>query len=379
MLAVDVIGVGMTPFAVRKDASHADIGVPAMLDAMADADIDRSDIDACFVGSSYGGPLVGQRTLAMVGLLDRPVTNVENACSSGATALRLALISLQAGIHETVLVLGIDKLSQFSGGPLPLNQEDYEVTRGITMPSVYAMRAQRYMHQWGASAQDLAEVAVKARQHAEHNANAQFRSPITADDVLGSRPISSPLTLLQCCPTGDGAAAVILQNRRSSSSRAPRSVEIIGSAMNAGKYSTGFRSMDASPLTASVTSAALEDAGINVTEVDLIELHDAFTLAELLYYEAMGLCGKGEAPELLRSGATRIGGTIPVNPSGGLLSRGHPVGATGTAQVYEAVLQLRGEAGVRQVSGARRALTHVTGGGLSGVDHGACTVHVFER
>jgi benzoylsuccinyl-CoA thiolase BbsB subunit len=306
-----------------------------------------------------------------------PITNVENACSSGAAALREAAWAIKAGRAEAIAVIGVEKLTRFGGGTLPLEETDIEVNLGNVMPAVYAMRARRYMHETGATARHLAMIAVKAHEYGARNPNAQLQNRVTIEEVLGSRMVADPLTLFMCCPTGDGAAAVIVMSEARARKLGARPVRIEASVLQSGQYKTGFRDMASSELTERTSRLAYEAAGIGPQDVDVVEVHDAFASAELMYYEALGLCGKGEGASMIERGATGPGGLVPVNPSGGLACRGHPVGATGVAQIVEAVAQLRGEAGPRQVSGAKVALTHCTGGGIAGLDHGACAVHVL--
>jgi benzoylsuccinyl-CoA thiolase BbsB subunit len=248
------------------------------------------------------------------------------------------------------------------------------------MPALYAMRARRYMHDRGATIADLAEVAVKARRHGALNEIAQMRAETSVEEVLGSRPVADPLTLLQCCPTGDGAAALVLASAKAARrfSSLARPVRVVSSTLASGRYITGFRDMSSPEITKRAAHMAYEAAGLGPDDIDVAETHDAFTVAELLYYEALGFSKEGEAVGLLRSGASSLGGRIPVNPSGGLLARGHPVGASGAAQLVEITRQLQGRGGSRQVEGAKVGLAHVTGGGISGLDHGAAAIHILE-
>jgi benzoylsuccinyl-CoA thiolase BbsB subunit len=378
MREVAVVGAAMVPFGKYPDRTHSQLAAPAVLGALADAGADRSSVDAVYCGNVTGGMLVGQRVLRDLGMLGPPVVNVENACSSSAAALREAYVAVGAGLHDTVLVLGVEKLSALGGGTLPLDQEDHEVAAGLAMPAVYAMRARRYMHEWGADPADLASVAVKARAHGARNPFAQLRSETSVEEVLASRPVAAPLTLFQCSPKADGAAALLVTASELADRFAAPPVRIRASVLHSGRFTTGPRDMTVPEITVRSAAEAYEQAGIGPEDLDAAEVHDAFTIAELLYYEALGLCGRGEAVPFLRSGATTFGGTTVVNPSGGLLARGHPIGTTGAAQVVEIVWQLRGAAGHRQVEGARLGLAHATGGGLSGVDHGACAIHVLE-
>lgn len=379
MRDVSVIGVGMIPFGKYPDRKLSDLGWPAVKAAVADANIEPRKIQAVYCGTALGGMMAGQRVMGRIGLTGIPIANIENACSSSSTAFRQGVMAIQAGQFDVVLVIGVEKLTKFGGGTLPLEEEDWEVSQGLSMPALYAMRAQRYMHDFGLTREQLALVSVKNRRHGALNPDAQMRNQVTLDEVLTSRPIADPFTLLQCCPTGDGAAAVVLC--ATSVARQFRSdpVQVIASDVTSGKYITGFRDMTIPEITVRGAKEAYQDAGVGPQDIDVAEVHDAFSIAELLYYEAFGFCERGDAGRFIESGATTFGGKIVVNPSGGLLAKGHPVGATGAAQVVEVVRQLRGEAGARQVEGAKIGLTHATGGGISGFDHGACSIHIFAR
>jgi benzoylsuccinyl-CoA thiolase BbsB subunit len=378
MRDVAITGADMIPFGRYRDVNVAQLGIPAVIGAIRDAGLARADIEAVYCGNVHGGMLVGQRAVRDLGLGEIPVVNVENACSSSATALREAYVAVGAGIHEAVLVLGIEQLTALGGGPLPLDNADHEVANGQVMPSVYAMRARRYLYEHDLEPADLAAVAVKARRHGAVNPYAQIRTPTTVEEVLASRVVATPLTLYQCCPTGDGAAAVVVTSAEKAAESNAVPVWIRASVLHTGRFETGFRDLTIPEITVGSAASAYEQAGIGPEDLDVVELHDAFSIAELMYYEALGLTARGQAVALLKSGATSLGGRTVVNPSGGLLAKGHPIGATGIAQTVEIVWQLQGRAGSRQVEGARIGLTHATGGGMSGVDHGACTVHVLE-
>lgn len=373
---VFIVGAGMVPFGKHAETPLSALGARAAVAALADAAITEDRVEAAFVGSQWGGSMVGQRILKQTTMLGMPVVNVENACSSGSTALRLACLAVGAGVHDVVLVIGADKLSALAG-PLPRHPEDFDGSLGLSPPALYAMRARRYMHEYGATIEDLAAVCVKNRRHAVDNAYAHFRKEISIDEVLASRPVAEPLTLLQCCARADGAAAVVVVSEAVARRSGAAPVRILASTLCSGRFDPGFRDMTMPEITQRCAARAYVDAGITAEDVDLAEVHDAFSIAELLYYEALGLCRRGEGKHLIRDGMTALGGDIPVNPSGGLIAKGHPPGATGVAQIFEAVLQLRGGAGTRQVPDARVALTHCTGGGVSGLDHGACTIHIL--
>jgi acetyl-CoA acetyltransferase len=379
MRGVSVIGVGMVPFGKHNDKTLADLGWPAVKAALKDANVPPARIEAAYCGTALGGMMAGQRILGRIGLTGIPVANIENACSSSSTALRQGVMAIRSGEYDVVLVIGVEKLTKFGGGTLPLEEEDWEVTQGLVMPALYAMRAQRYMHDFNLTKEQLARVAVKNRGNGVLNPDAQMRKPVTLEQVLESRPVADPFTLLQCCPTGDGAAAIVLCASSIAKEFRSDPVQVLASDLTSGKFVPGFRDMTTPEITTRGAAEAYEEAGVGPKDINVAEVHDAFTIAELIYYESFGFCPRGEAGAFLDSGATAINGRVAVNPSGGLLAKGHPIGATGAAQVVEVVRQLRGEAGPRQVEGAKVGLTHATGGGISGFDHGACSIHIFAR
>lgn len=379
MREVAVIGAGLVPFGKYPDKTLADIAWPAVRQAIADAGVEKTAIEAAYCGTALGGMMAGQRILKKLGITGLPIVNVENACSSSSTAFREAWIAVAAGLYDTALVIGVEKLTKFGGGTLPLEKEDWEVTHGLVMPALYAMRARRYMHEFGLTEDQLAGISVKARKHGALNPDAQFRDPVTVEQVKQARPVAEPMTLFHCCPSGDGAAAVVICAGEKARRHTATPVRVAGSEINSGRYMTGFRDMTSPEITVRGAAQLYEEAGIGPGDVDLAEVHDAFAIAELLYYEALGFCDRGEAARLLEDGETSLGGRIPVNPSGGLLAKGHPIGATGVAQIVEVVRQLRGQCGARQVEGAKVGLTHCTGGGVSGFDHGVCSIHLFAR
>jgi acetyl-CoA acetyltransferase len=312
-----IAGVGMTKFGKQAERSIEEIGRDALLRAMKDAGVARDGIEEVFCGSSYGGPLIGQRTLRDLGMTGIPITNVENACSSGAAALREACWAVKAGRAGAVAVLGVEKLTRFGGGTLPLEATDIEVNLGNVMPAVYAMRARRYMHETGATARHLAMVAVKAHEYGARNPNAQLRNRVTVEEVMGSRMVADPLTLYMCCPTGDGAAAAIVTSEKRARELGAKTVRIEASVLQSGLYKTGFRDMASSELTERTSRLAYEAAGIAPRDISVAEVHDAFASAEIMYYEALGLCGRGEGAAMIERGDSGPGGRQPVNPKNG--------------------------------------------------------------
>lgn len=381
MSAVHVIGVGMTPFQRAAHADLAGLAREAAYLALRDAGLPVTDIGAGYFANVLGSQLTGELTagqfvMAALGVRRVPVVNVENACTSGSTALWLAVNGIRSGEFEVALVIGAEKMSAPGLGLLHGGSEEVETQLGLVMPASFALRATRYLHEFGATAGQLAMVSVKNRRHAAHNPLAQFREPVTLAQVLESPLIADPITRLQCCPVADGAAAAVLASDRVARSHR-RGVRIDAAVLCSGSYE------NPADLARWETDRrgcllAYERAGIGPEDLDVVECHDAFSIAEILHTEALGLCGYGEGVELVESGVTALGGRIPVNTSGGLLSRGHPIAATGCAQVVELVQQLRGEAGSRQVPEARVGLAHCMGGDQA-ADAKSCTVIVISR
>ena len=377
MRDVAVMGAAMTRIGRYPEMSFQNLGWGPVKKAIEEAGLSREDIQAVYCGSAYGGRLAGQRVLRPLGMTGIPVVNCENACSSGATAFREAYFAVAHGIYDRVLVIGIDKLSMLGGGVLPGQPEDWEVEVGLTMPALYSMRARRYMNDYHVTREQLSKVSVKARAYGALNPYAQYQKEVTLEEVMSARLVAEPFSLLHCCPTGDGAAALVLCAKPVASGP-KKPVWVAATELTSGRYVTGFRDMTVAEITARGAKELYEETGIGPQDIDVAEVHDAFAIAELMYYEALGFCERGEAISLLESGATSKGGRIPINPSGGLLSKGHPVGATGAAQLVEIVWHLRAEAGARQAEGAKTGMAHCTGGGIAGLDHGACAITILK-
>lgn len=377
MREVFLAAAAVHPFGKHRDTPAGELGHRAVSELMTTAGIAPGDVDAGFGGSVYGGSLLAQRVMQAAGVSGQPVYTVENACASGASAVHLAWQAVAGGFAECVVAFGAENLSSFGGGTLPLTTADVEIGQGMVMPAAYAMRAQRYLHDWGASVDDLTNVSIKNRRNGADNPRAHFQSGITAEQVEVSRPVADPLRLLHCCPNSDGAAAVLLCTERFAGRLAGPHVRIAASVVTSGRFSTGYRDMAWPEITERTAAAAYRQSGFGPDDLDLVELHDAFAVAELLHAEALGISERGKAHVALAGGQFDRDGRVAVSPSGGLLSRGHPVGATGVAQICESYWQLTGQAGALQVPGARVALTHVTGGGIFGVDNGACSVHIL--
>lgn len=379
MNASFIAGAAVEGFGKFPDRDAAELGAAAVLSLLRTTGIDPGEVDAAYVGNVYGGSLLGQRVLQRAGVSGPTVITVENACASGGSAVFLGAQAVRCGAADCVVVVGTENLTSLGGGTLPMKTNDQEIRQGLTMPAAYAMRAQRYIHDFGASIDDLARVSTKNRRNGADNPRAHFQKPVQLDEIRSARPVADPLTLLHCCPNTDGAAAVLLCSEPFLSGRRhlPR-VRIAGAAVKSGRYHTSQRDVTYADITARTASTAFEHASITPADVDLVELHDAFTIAELIHLEALGIAERGKAYLGVGDGLYDRGGAVAVNPGGGLLSRGHPVGATGVAQICEAYWQLSGQAEAMQVPGNPRvALTHVTGGGISGVDNGACAVHIL--
>jgi acetyl-CoA C-acetyltransferase len=372
-----IYGVGTSEFGRFPERRVEELAWTAILEALEDAGVEREQIDALFVGSVFGPAGVATRIQRAIGLGGIPAQSIEAACASSTVAFNEAVAAVDLGRYECVLVVGIEQLSTLFTGAIVPEATDAEGASGLPMPGLYALQAQRYIHDHGAPLEHLAAVAVKNKAHGAHNERAQLRGSLpTAEEVLGSRMIAEPLTLLQCCPISDGAGAVVIGRPRGNS----RDVRVLGCISTSGEL-WDHRSQDewGRPSVARTAELAYRQAGVSADEVDVFEVHDAFTIGEIVTLEALGLCGRGEGHELAVSGHTRLGGRQPVNPSGGLLTRGHPLGATGTAQLAEVVWQLRGIAGGRQVPGAQLGVVETMGGGASGMDGNTCVVTVLGR
>jgi acetyl-CoA acetyltransferase len=375
-----VAGAGMIRFGKYPvDVTLESMGVDAGRAALADAGATLTTVDALYVGHVFGGPVAGQRIAAQLGLDGKPVSNHENYCASGATAVREAWVALAAGLHDVVLVIGVEKMTdRISGGVRP-DPNDLDAAVGYVMAAGHAMSARRYMADHGATREQIAAVAVKNHAHSVHNPFAQYQKPISLDQVLSARPIAEPLGLLDCSPISDGAAAVVLCSpaglrRLGIDAAVPK---VLGAALVSGSVLTGTGDLNAEDVSRRAGEQAWELSGVGPDDVDLVEMHDCFTIAEIVRMEGLGLVPVGQGAAWTADGHTALGGRLPVNPSGGLLSRGHPVGATGVAQVCELTWQLRGTAGGRQVDGARIGLAYCKGGTVNGTDGGSVTTVVM--
>jgi len=383
-MKVAVIGVGITKFGEHWDKSLRDLAIEAGTKALEDARIRGRDLDAIYLGNMSAGRFIGQEHIgALVSGelgLSIPATRVEGACASGGLALRQAVLSILSGQHDIVLAGGAEKMTDLmtTGVTLTLmgaGDQEWEAYYGVTFPSLYAMMARRHMYEFGTTREQMALVAVKNHRNACLNPIAQFQKEIKVEDVLNAPLVADPLTLLDCSPITDGAAAVVLCKAELARKFTDTPVYIIASAQASDTLALhDRRSITTLDATVKAAREAYKQAGITAEDVDLAEVHDCFTIAEIIAAEDLGFCKKGEGGKLVEEGQTEIGGKIPINTSGGLKAVGHPVGATGIKQAVEIVLQLRGEAGKRQVDGAEIGLTHNVGG--SGA---TAVVHIFKR
>ncbi len=371
-----IVGVGMTPFERRSSSTIEQLGQRAVRAAVHDAGIDHRRIGAAFVGSAYGAAGQGQRILKDLGLTGIPVANLENACASGAEAALLAARAVASGEVEVALAVGAEAPSRsLSPGMIPLDPAEEAMTRlGMTFPALYGMRATSHMADYGTTAAQLAAVSVKNRRHGAANPNAAFRSPVTVEEVLTSPMIASPLTRLMSCPSADGAAAVVFARADLGEPLA----WLAGGWVGSGRLHDVATAHDT--LSSRTASAAFEAAAIGPEDIDVAEVHDAFTIGELSAIEALGIVAPGEAGPYVERGSADVGGGgVAVNPGGGLLARGHPMGATGVAQLVEIVQQLAARAEGRQVEGARVGVCHTRGGGVFDLEANACAVLVLKR
>src|ERR1700722_12661408 len=396
-----ILGTGMTRFGRMPGEDLRSLSEAAVAEALADAGLTPRDVQLVLFGNAVEGVMHGQEmiraevALRHTGLPGVPMINIENACASSSSAFQLACMAVSAGTAEVVLVVGAEQLThqdkQRTFSALATAVDLYEHTdlaaqvnatgtpaEGGTSHSplmdLYAAKARAFMDYSGSTVEDLARVSVKNRFHGSLNPLAQFRTPVDLDTVLGSRMISDPLRLLMCAPIGDGAAAVVV----TSSEFARRSQRPFVLVNGIGLTSNGADAQAAHPV-ARAARAAFDHAGLEAHDVDVAEVHDACSAAELWLYEEVGLAKPGGAAELIRSGATQLGGSVPVNVSGGLLARGHPLGATGCAQLVELADQLRGRCGDRQVPGARIALAQNSGGILDDGDEAVAAVTILTQ
>ena len=378
MSDVYILGTDMSQFGRFPDRTVPSLGAEAARLALQDAGLSIGDMQALYCGNLYqASAMVGQRILQEIGQTGIPVVNTANACATGATAFREGWTAIKAGLYDLVLVVGVEQMGKGllggSGGGKGIPKEG--LLGSGTMPSVFAEAGMEHARKYGTSFEQFAKVSVKNHHHSTMNPKARYQIETPLEEVMNAEMISYPNTKLMCSVNVDGSAAAVLASERKARELGMgRAVKVSASALTSDPWQERDLVMpDVNTCTRMAAKTAYEMAGVGPEDVDLVELHDCFATAEILHYENLGLCGDGEAGRLIDEGETALGGRIPVNCSGGLLSKGHPLGATGVANIYEVTTHLRGEAGKRQVEGAKVGLTHVIGLGS------ACAIHVLEK
>lgn len=388
--AVKVAGVGMTQFVKPGAAGNYQMyGLQALNAALSDAGIDYADVQQAYVGYVYGDSTSGQSVVYQAGLTGIPVFNVNNNCSTGSTALFLARQAIASGAADCVVALGFEQMApgalseNFADRPSPLGRytaladELVDTGKAPMAIKLFGAAGIEYQKKYGMADQTFAQVSVKARQHAKHNERAIFRDAVSVEQVLNSPRMLGPITRLQCCPPScGGAAAVLVSEQYARRKGLNASITIRAQSMTT-DYQSTFNDKSAiklvgADLTANAADAVYRESGVGPEDIDVVELHDCFTSNEIISYEGLRLTPEGTAEKFILDGDNTYGGRVVTNPSGGLLSKGHPLGATGLAQCAELVWQLRGQAGVRQIDGARLGLQHNLGLG------GACVVTLYE-
>jgi len=377
MTDVYVLGIDMMKFGRFPDQTVPQLGAHAALMALDDARLSIVDMQALYCANlGQANAMIGQRILQQIGQTGVPVINCANACASGATAFREAWIAIKAGLYDLVLAVGVEQMGRglLTGAPTHGIPTEGLLGSG-TMPAVFAEAGMEHSRRYGTRFEQFAKVAVKNHHHATMNPKAMYQFETPLEQVLSAEMIAYPNTKLMCSVNVDGAAAAVLASERKARELGlGRAVRVKASVLTSDPWHERGQAMaDINTCTRTAARQAYAMAGVGPDDLDLVELHDCFATAELLHYENLGLCGDGEAGKLIDAGETALGGRIPVNVSGGLLSKGHPLGATGIANIYEITTHLRGEAGQRQVEGARLGMTHVLGLGS------ACAVHILER
>jgi acetyl-CoA acetyltransferase len=379
MSDVYVLGIDMIKFGRYPEKNVRQLGAEAAQLALADANLTIQDMEALYSGNlMQAGAMVGQGILREIGQTGIPVTNSANACATGATAFREGWTAIKAGLYDLVLVVGSEQLGKMGllgggGGRKGIPKEG--LLGSQTMPAVFAEAGQEHARKYGTTFEQFAKVSVKNHQHSVKNPKSMYQKETPLEMVMSAEMIAYPNTKLMCSVNVDGAAAAVLASEKKARELGMgRAVRIKASVLTSDPFTDRDLVMpDVNTCTRLAAKQAYETAGVGPADVDLVELHDCFATAEILHYENLGLCGDGEAGKLIDEGTTSHGGRIPVNVSGGLLSKGHPLGATGVANIYEVSTHLRGEAGERQVAGAKIGLTHVIGLGS------ACGIHILEK
>jgi len=410
MRDVYVIGVAQTPFGKFLERSIKSLTKEAVTGALNDAQIEKKDLEAAFFGNAMQGLVTGQEmarghvALRSMGIQGIPILTCENVCATGSTAFHLAWQSISGGHTDLVLAVGAEKICMEDKKKMFENYDtgqDMELIEGLSTKwaeeakvfsehkdksgkprsiamDMYGTWCRDHMDQFGTTQEDLAFIASKNHNHSVHNPYAQYRKPMTVEEVLAGRLVVYPLTAPMCSPVGDGAAAAVLcSSDYLKRLKEQRPVKILASVLGGGTDRPIEELFGPKHGSSRLSKRAYEMAGIGPEDINILEIHDATSMGELINFAGMGFCPWGEAVAVARTGATSLGGRIPVNVSGGLVSKGHPLGATGLSQIFEVVTQLRGEAGKRQAEGVRIGMTE-NGGGFVGIEEAAMTMHIFE-
>jgi acetyl-CoA acetyltransferase len=386
MRDVAVIGIGGTKFGSYPDRSIREFAEDACIMAIKDAGVKPKDIECVYAGNFVQwelgqGLYIGQVVGRELGITDVPVARVENGCATGSTAFHEAWYRVASGACDIALAFGVEQmtvvdsslmLSVLGGRQYPEREGDM----GYTGPGLFALLASRHMAEFGTTREQIAMVAVKNRKFGALNPDAQLAKTVTLEEVLGARMISDPLTLYQCCPRGDGSAAVVLASKEAAKRFTTKPVYVAASLMASGSnpQDKDFNSLECD---VRASKKIYEMSGLGPEDLDLAEVHDCFSMAEIVHYEDLGFCPKGEGGRFIEEGHSDLGGKLPVNTSGGLLSKGHVIGATGVSQITEVVRQLRGQAGPRQVEDAKVGLQH-NGGGFVHTDAACVVINIFK-
>ena len=376
---VFVVGIDMIKFGRFPDKSVAELGAEAALLALDDAGLRIQDVEAMWSGNlMQANGMVGQQVLQLIGQTGIPVVNCANACATGATAFREGFAAIKAGMYDVVLAVGVEQMGKglLGGGGGGAGIPTEGLLGSGTMPSVFAHVGMEHARKYGTTFEQFAKVSVKNHHHSTMNPKAMYQIETPLEQVMNAEMIAYPNTKLMCSVNVDGSAAAVLASEKKAKELGlmKRAVRVKASVLTSDPWQERDLVMpDVNTCTRLAAKKAYETAGVGPGDINLIELHDCFATAEILHYENLGLCKDGEAGRLIDSGETSLGGRVPVNVSGGLLSKGHPLGATGIANIYEVSTHLRGEAGKRQVQGAKLGLTHVIGLGS------ACAIHILEK
>lgn len=381
MRDVAIIGVSQTKFGELWDSSFRDLIAEAGIKAIVDAGIDGEDVDSMYIGNMSSGLFVDQEHIAAlisdhVGFNPIPTTRIEAACASGGLALRQGIMAVASGFHDVVISAGVEKMTDIvdvTPAIATAADQEWEAQQGATFPSLYAMIAKRHMYEYGTTREQLAQFSVVNHKNAKNNPNAQYPFETTVDKVINSTMVADPLTLLDCSPVSDGAAAIVMVPAEDAKKYTDTPIYVKASAQASGTIALHDRkditTIDSTKI---ASRKAYDMAGVTIKDIDLTEVHDCFSINGLLAIEDLGFAEKGQGGVVIEEGQTEIDGDFPINTSGGLKARGHPLGATGIAQAAEVIWQLRGEAGKRQVDSAEIGMTHNIGG-----TGGTAAVHIF--